>query len=164
MSTSVKCLETLQKTYPEVLEFVSDNQNILSKFINETYEIREPNTLYHRTKNVSHDNYTFLQISGFLANCQKGNVKKARKYFDGDIFLIDENLKRLTSFEDIFNYCSTHEINLYENVALAWLVGSYRTGLYYRYPMVWMQAQALKAKMGKARYYRAREVAKLGLC
>ena len=30
--------------------------------------------------------------------------------------------------------------------------------------LVWVQAQALKAKMGKARYYRAREVAKLGLC
>lgn len=164
MSTSIKCLLTLQETYPEVLEFVSDNQNILSKFINETYEIRKPNTLYHKTKNVMYDNLAFQQINGFLANCRRGNESKARSYFDGDIFLIDENLKKLTSFKDIFNYCCTHKIELYENVALAWLVGSYRTGLYYRYPMVWMQAQALKAKMGKARYYRAREVAKLGLC
>lgn len=164
MSTSVKCLLTFQETYPEVLEFVSDNQNILSKFINETYEIREPNTLYHKTKNAMYDNLAFQQISGFLAHCRKGNESKARDYFDGDIFLIDENLKKLTSFKDIFNYCCTHEIKLYENVALAWLVGSYRTELYYRYPMVWVQAQALKDKMGKARYYRAREVAKLGLC
>lgn len=163
MSTSIKCLKTLQKTYPEVLEFVSDNQNILSKFINETYEIREPNTLYHRTKNASYNNYTYLQLCQFLVCCRRGSEKKARKYFDEDIFLIDENLKRLTVFKDIFNYCRTHKIKLYENVALAWLVGSYRTGLYYTHPWVWLQAQALKAKMGKARYYRAREIAKLGL-
>jgi hypothetical protein len=163
MSTSIKCLVTLKQTYPEVLEFVSDNQNILSKFINENYNIKEVNTLYHKTKNVMYDNLAFAKLSSFLANCKKGNETEAKKYFDGDIFLLDENLTKLTSFKDIFNYCCTHEVNLYENVALAWLVGSARTGMYYRYPMVWVQAQVLKSKIGKARYYRARQIAKLGL-